>query len=89
MPASRITAKVKRQMKFYRWLVLEFNDEIGQYQILPCETKEQAEALVAELSRYRGAEHFTVFDARVDDDWNLFWSATSLGYPLESHPGVA
>jgi hypothetical protein len=89
MGQPTILPKVKRQMKFYRWLVVEKSDDVGILQVLPAETRDEAEEMAEELGKFRGHRHFFVAEARVDDDWNLFWSGTRMGHPLESHEGVA
>lgn len=76
--------RVKRQMRFYKWLVVEANPASMLYQVIPMESREEAEALADDIGRRRvgpGAQVF-VAEARLDDDGNLFWSGTDMGEPI-------
>jgi len=67
-------------MKFYRWLVVNFNPEAGALQVIPAKSEREANDIAGDVAA-RGGQFF-VADARIDDDGNLFWSGTDTGWPI-------
>ena len=67
----------RKQLRFYKFLVVN----VGFQAVFPAKTREEAEALSAEMDS-RGDDTFIV-DARWNDDARLFWSGTQTGYPID------
>lgn len=69
-----LPSALKKQLKFYRYLVVVPEGMI----VVPAKDEEEA----FELAKYNAPGAFIV-DARWNDDSDLFWSGTEMGYSLE------